>query len=144
MTLDVWSLSIHYLYIQHLDHMLVNFWSIYCPNYTDFDLLDTKMMNHFRQSIDGILDDVFVTQTNVLYQTTNSKQYPWLFRAGERAKMRKKMRKVWGKMRKIDQNSRREWEKWKSHPPRTVKLLTALIQRLSFFSVPKFMVVRHA
>ena len=41
-----------------------------------------------------------------------------------RAKMRKKISKVWGK---IDQNLRKKWGKWNSCPPGTVRLATALI-----------------
>ena len=44
--------------------------------------------------------------------------------------MRKKISKVWGKIRKLVQNLRKKWGKWnscpRSCPPRTVRLATAL------------------
>ena len=40
--------------------------------------------------------------------------------------MRKKISKVWGKIRKIDQNLRKKLGKWNSCPPGTVRLATAL------------------
>ena len=46
--------------------------------------------------------------------------------ATRRAKMRKKISKVWGKIRKIDQTLRKKWGKWNSCPLGTVRLATAL------------------
>ena len=43
--------------------------------------------------------------------------------------MRKKMRKVWGKVRKLDPNLRKKWGKWNSCTPGTVRLATALVSR---------------
>ena len=40
--------------------------------------------------------------------------------------MRKKISKVWGKIRKISQNLRKKWGKWNSCPPGTVRLATVL------------------
>ena len=48
-----------------------------------------------------------------------------------RAKVRKKIRKVWGK---IDRNLRKKWGKWNSCPPGTVRLATALVT--SIFECP--------
>ena len=42
-----------------------------------------------------------------------------------RAKMRKRISKVWGKIRKIVRNLRKRWEKWNSCPPGTVRLALA-------------------
>ena len=50
--------------------------------------------------------------------------------ATRRAKMRKKISKVWGKTRKIDRNLRTKWGKWNLCPPGTVRLSTALISTL--------------
>ena len=43
-----------------------------------------------------------------------------------RAKMRKKISKLWAKIRKIDRNLRRKWGNWNSCPPGTARLATAL------------------
>ena len=40
--------------------------------------------------------------------------------------MRKKISKVWAKKSRIDQNLRKNWGKWNSCPPGTVRLVTAL------------------
>ena len=64
LTLEVWSPSIHYL---------VSIWSTYWwnlnksygPNYTKFWAFWQKMVNHFWQSVDAILEDVSVTETIV-------------------------------------------------------------------------------
>ena len=75
------------------------------------------------------------------HQNTNNKKNRQLpsgvaraFRGGggggdlptRRAKMRKEMRKVWGKIDKIDPNLRKEWGKWRSCPPGTVRLAMTL------------------
>ena len=44
-----------------------------------------------------------------------------------RAKMRKKICKVWGKIRKNDRNLREKWGKWNFCPPGTVRLATAVL-----------------
>ena len=46
-------------------------------------------------------------------------------------KMRKKMSKIWGQIRKIDQNLRKKGGKWNSCPPGTVRLATALVSLVS-------------
>ena len=43
-----------------------------------------------------------------------------------RTKMRKKVRKNWGKLRKFDRNLRKVWGNWNVCPPGTVMLATAL------------------
>ena len=37
-------------------------WKLYGPNYTKFWTFWQKMVNHFWQSVDAILDDVSVTE----------------------------------------------------------------------------------
>ena len=61
---DIGSLkSLHTLFDKYLDHMLVTFDQIYCPNHTKFCAFWQKMVNNFWQIVDAILEDVFVTQT---------------------------------------------------------------------------------
>ena len=64
---DIGSLkSLHTLFDKYLDHMLVK----YEQNRTvqaiqNFVLFDKKMINNFWQSVDAILEDVYVTETIV-------------------------------------------------------------------------------
>ena len=47
--------SLHTLFDKYLDHMLVRFEQ-------NFELFDKKMLNHFWQSVNIILEDVYVTK----------------------------------------------------------------------------------
>ena len=57
-----------------------------------------------------------------------ARAFPGGWLAPLRAKMRKKISKVWGKIRKIDRNFRKKMRKvWNSYPPGTVRLATDLL-----------------
>ena len=62
---DIGSIkSVHTLFVKHLDHILVNFEqnrTIVKSNYRKFWAFWQKMVDHFWQRIDAILDDGFVT-----------------------------------------------------------------------------------
>ena len=62
---DIGSLkSLHILFDKYLDHMLVKFeQNRMVQTIQNFELFDKEMVNHFRQSIDAILEDVSVTET---------------------------------------------------------------------------------
>ena len=62
---DIESLhSLHTLFDKYLDHMEI--WTkSYGPNYTKFCAFSQKMVNHFCQSVDAILEDVSMTETIV-------------------------------------------------------------------------------
>ena len=62
--------SLHTLFDKYLDHMLVKFeqnhmvrTKSYDPNFTKFWAFWQKVVNHFWQSVDAILEDVSVTET---------------------------------------------------------------------------------
>ena len=62
--------SLHTLFEKYLDHMLVKFeqnhmvrTNSYDPNFTKFWAFWQKVVNHFWQSVDAILEDVSVTET---------------------------------------------------------------------------------
>ena len=60
-------------------HMLVKFdQNRYGPNNTIFWAFWQKMVNHFWQSVDAILEDVSVTETVVAVTETCSKMFLWL------------------------------------------------------------------
>ena len=58
--------SLHTLFDNYLNHMLVNFeQNRMVRTIQNCELFDHKMLNHFWQSIDDILEDVPVTETIV-------------------------------------------------------------------------------
>ena len=67
---DIGSLkSLHTLFDKYLDRVLVKFeWSELYKNFSFF----TKLVNHFWQSVDAILEDVSLTETFVRCWTINS------------------------------------------------------------------------
>ena len=64
---DIGSLkSLHTLFDKYLDHMLVNFeQNRMVQTIQNFVLFDKKMVNHFWQSVDAILQDVSVVEAIV-------------------------------------------------------------------------------
>ena len=62
------------LFDKCLDHILVKFeQKSYGPNYTKFWAFWHKMVNHFWQSVDAILEDISGTETIVWWITINLK-----------------------------------------------------------------------
>ena len=63
---DVDNVSLHTLFDKYLDHMLVKFeQNRMVQTIQNFELFDKKkMVNHFWQSIDAILEDVSMTETS--------------------------------------------------------------------------------
>ena len=58
--------SLHTLFDKYVDHMLVKFeQNCMVPTIQNFELFEKKMVNHFWQSVDAILEDVSVTETIV-------------------------------------------------------------------------------
>ena len=71
---DIGSIkSLHTLFVKHLDHILVNFeQNRMFRTIESFELFDKKVVNYFWQSIDAILENVFVTKETVWCHTINS------------------------------------------------------------------------
>ena len=62
LTLEVSSLSIHYLSIG--PHAGEIWTKLYGPNYPKFSAFSQKMINHFLQSIDAIMEDLYFCDWN--------------------------------------------------------------------------------